>query len=285
MTGMARRALIVLAGTLTLLLSGSTPSFGGSFRDALADGRPCPMCPELLVAPAGQFVMGSPAAEPERVGGETQVPVLIGKPFAVGKFAVTFDEWDACSADGGCNGYRPDDLGWGRGKLPVINVNWNDAQSYVSWLSAKTGKAYRLLSEAEREYVARAGTTTPFWWGAAISTDQANYNGEHAYLGGGPKGEYRKRTLPVDGFAANPWGFHQVHGNVWEWTQDCWSDSNEGNPADGGGRTAGDCGRRTVRGGSWYNIPSWLRAARRHWYGASIRLPVISFRVARGLDP
>jgi formylglycine-generating enzyme required for sulfatase activity len=281
---MMRRELSV-RGALGLLLLGSGPSLGESFRDPLLGGQPCPICPEQLVAPAGPFVMGSPPSEPERVAGETQVQVTIGKPFAVSKFAVTFEEWDACTADGGCNGYRPDDLGWGRGKMPVINVNWDDAQSYISWLRAKTGKAYRLLSEAEREYVARAGTTTPFWWGSSISTDQANYNGDHTYLGGGPRGEYRKRPLPVNSFGANPWGFYQMHGNVWEWTQDCWTDSNEGNPGDGGARTASDCGRRVVRGGSWYNIASWVRAARRHWYGAAIRLPVIGFRVARPLEP
>ena len=99
--------------------------------------------------------------------------MAIAKPFAVGMFAVTFDELDACVADGGCNGYRPDDRGWGRGERPVINVSWDDATAYVAWLSRKTGKAYRLLTEAEREYAARAGTSSAFWWGDSISTSQA----------------------------------------------------------------------------------------------------------------
>ena len=94
----------------------------------------------------------------------------------------------------------------------------------MAWLSRKTGKTYRLLSEAEREYVARAGTTTPFWWGSTISTSQANYDGNYTY-GGGPKGEYRQKTVPVDSFQPNPWGLYQVHGNVWEWVEDCWNDS------------------------------------------------------------
>ena len=111
------------------------------------------------------------------------------KPFAVGRFAITFEEWDACVADGGCNGHRPSDEGWGRGRRPVINVSWDDAKAYVAWLSRKTGKSYRLLTEAEREYVARAGTTTPFWWGSSISTGQANYDGKDAYAGGS-KGEW-----------------------------------------------------------------------------------------------
>jgi hypothetical protein len=150
------------------------PGSGQSFRDRLADGQPCPLCPEMVVAPAGKFTMGSPRNEPGRQEGETQIPVEIARPFAVGRFAVTFDQWDACLADGGCNGYRPNDRGWGRGNRPVIYVNWADANAYAEWLSRKTGKAYRLLSEAEREYVTRAGTTTPFWWGSSIAPDQAS---------------------------------------------------------------------------------------------------------------
>jgi hypothetical protein len=139
-----------------------TPRSGKTFQDRLVDGDPCPMCPEMVVAPAGAFTMGSPPGEPARAPGEAQVRVTIDRPFAVGKFAITFDQWDACTADGGCNGYRPSDPGWGRGDRPVINVNWNDATAYAEWLSRKTGKTFRLLSEAEREYVTRAGATTHF---------------------------------------------------------------------------------------------------------------------------
>ena len=145
---------------------------------------------EMVVVPAGEFIMGSPESEEERYSDEgPQREVTFGQRFAVGRFAVTFEEWDACVADGGCNGYRPDDEGWGRGRRPVINVSWDDAQAYAAWLSRKTGKTYRLLSEAEWEYVVRAGTTTPFWWGASISLQQANYDGNYTY-GSGPKGEY-----------------------------------------------------------------------------------------------
>jgi formylglycine-generating enzyme required for sulfatase activity len=125
--------------------------------------------------------------------------VTIPRPFAVGSFAVTFAEWDACIADGGCNGYEPK-TEWGRGTLPVINVSWDDAKAYAGWLSRKTGKTYRLLSEAEREYVTRAGTTTAFWWGSSISTSQANYDGRFTFAGGA-KGEFRGKTVPVDSFA------------------------------------------------------------------------------------
>jgi len=191
--------------------------------------------------------------------------VSIAKPFAVGKLAVTFDEWDACVADGGCNGYKPADQGWGRAERPVINVIWDDAKACVAWVSRKTGKTYRLLSDAERKYVTRADTTTPFWWGSSITPKQANYdpvdenNGPYdpADQYNRPSNENRERTLPVDSFEPNPWWLYNVHGNIWELTEDCWNDSNTGDPGDGRARTTGDCGARVVRGGSWLHGPSW----------------------------
>src|SRR5262245_8873329 len=145
------------------------PGSGQRFRDVMVGGQPCDFCPELVVAPAGSFSMGSPGYEAGRRSQEDQVKVTIARPFAVSRFAITFDQWDACVADGGCYGYQADDNGWGRSKLPVINVNWYEAISLTVWLQRKTGRRYRLLSDSEREYVARAGTTTPFWWGADIS--------------------------------------------------------------------------------------------------------------------
>jgi formylglycine-generating enzyme required for sulfatase activity len=248
--------------------------------------KDCDRCPEMVVVPAGDFTMGSPASEHERSSGEAQLRVSIGYPFAVARFAATFDEWDACVADGGCNSYIPDDQGWGRGKHPVINVNWNDAKAYTTWLSRKTGKTYRLLSEAEREYVTRAGTITPFWWGSSITPKQANYNGsEYPYEGGGSTGEYRKRTVPVDSFEPNPWGLYQVHGNVWDWTEDCWNESNAGNPGDGTARTSGNCTIRVVRGGSWYKYPEKLRSAGRSSDSTGYRNYSNGFRLARTLNP
>ena len=259
------------------------PSSGKAFQDRLADGKLCPMCPEMVVVPAGTFMMGSPPSEPDRRPDEAQMPVTITQPFSVGKFAITFDQWDACVADGGCR-YQPSDRGWGRGNRPVINVNWADANAYAEWLSQKTGKTYRLLSEAEREYVTRAGTTTPFWWGPSITPKQANYVGNYIY-GGGTKGEYRQQTVPVDSFEANPWGLFNVHGNVWEWMEDCWNDGNRGNPGNGSARTTGDCTRRVVRGGSWYDLPQSLRAAIRFRSAASERSSNLGFRLARTLNP
>jgi formylglycine-generating enzyme required for sulfatase activity len=254
------------------------PGSGESFKD-------CANCPEMAIAPSGSFMMGSPKDEPEhQKEEEPQHKVTIAKPFAVGKFAVTFAEWDACADDGGCGGNKPSDSGWGRGDRPVINVNWNEAKDYIDWLSKKTGKEYRLLSEAEREYATRAGTATPFWWGRSITPALANYHGSaEPYKGGGSKGEYRQKTLPVKSFKANPWGLYQVHGNIWEWVEDCWNENYNGAPSDGSARTTGDCSRRLLRGGSWGIVPQCLRAALRFWFYPDDRYFNIGFRLARTL--
>lgn len=240
--------------------------------------KECDACPEMVVVPAGSFTMGSPANESNRNDDEgPQRAVRFSEQFAVGKFSVTFEEWDACVADGGCNGYRPADQGWGRGKRPVINVSWNDSQVYLQWLSRRTGKAYRLLSEAEREYVTRAGSMTPFWWGTSTSPQQANYDD------GNRAG--RSKTVPVDTFQPNAFGFHHVHGNVWEWVEDCYHSSYRDGPTDGSARTSGNCTNRVLRGGSWSNVSSGLRAALREKSTTGNRNYVIGFRVARTLQP
>jgi len=239
----------------------------------------------MVVAPAGNFVMGSPDSELNRAKYEgPRHRVMFARQFAVGKFAVTFDEWDACVTDGGCSGYRPNDESWGRNRRPVINVSWDDANAYVAWLSSKTGKGYRLLSEAEREYVARAGSRMAFWWGSSISPRQANYNGTYIY-GNGPTGEYRQRTVPVDLFQSNRWGIFQVHGNVWEWTRDCWHESYAGAPADGSPWESGKCDYRIVRGGSWATYPGDLRSAVRGRFAIDFRSNSLGFRVARAVAP
>jgi formylglycine-generating enzyme required for sulfatase activity len=248
--------------------------------------RECDKCPEMVVIPAGTFSMGAPKGEEGASRDEVpQHDVVLSRAFAAGRFAVTFDEWDACVADGGCNGYRPDDKGWGRGHRPVINISWNDAKTYTAWLSGKTGKNYRLLSEAEREYATRAGTATPFWWGSSISTEQANYNGNYTFGKNsryGPKGEFRERTLPVDSFGPNPWGLYQVHGNVFEWTEDCkhtYSDAS----SDGAAWAPAGCGFRIARGGSWYSFPDYLRAAHREVRSRNDRSNDLGFRIVRKL--
>ena len=264
--------------------------------------KDCPTCPEMVVVPTGTFTMGSTESEPGRLDREDQVQVTFSKPLAVGRFAVTRGEFASFVADtghktdGGCHaltgtewklqpdrswrsaGFAQDD------RHPVVCVNWDDAKAYAAWLSAKTGKTYRLMSESEREYVTRAGTPTPFWWGVSITSNQANFNGSaEPYKIGGTKGEYRQRTVPVDSFEANPWGLYNVHGNVWEWTEDCWNGKNAGNPGNGSARTSRDCSSRVLRGGSWSNVPQVLRAADRYYSLPVIRSPILGFRMARTL--
>jgi formylglycine-generating enzyme required for sulfatase activity len=272
-----------------------TPGSGERFRD-------CPDCPEMVVVPAGSFTMGSPPDEPGRAAErEDQVPVSIAKPFAVGAFAVTRGEFAAFAAatghkpDGGCYIWTGTtweehaDRSWRSvnfpqdDRHPALCINLQDARAYVFWLQQKTGKAYRLLSEAEREYAARAGTATPFWWGTSISTDEANYDGRTALVQGG-KGAWRQRTLPVDSFRPNPWGLYGVHGNVWDWTEDCWNEANFGNPGNGRPRWSGDCRWRVVRGGAWNYPPGDLRAAHRYWNVPHNRSTVQGLRVARALS-
>ena len=261
----------------------------GRPRQAMKPGRvfrDCETCPEMVVVPAGSFTMGSPALEEDRFDSEgPQHAVMISRAFAVGKYEVTFAEWDACVASGGCNGYRPGDRGWGRGRRPVIDVSWNDAQAFVSWLSRKTGKEYRLLSESEWEYAARAGTSGPFHFGETISTDQANYAGYYTY-GPGRKGVYRGKTVPVGSFPSNAFGLHDMHGNVREWVEECWHASYSGAPSDGSAwTTGGDCSGRVLRGGSWLDEPGVLRSAYRSWVSSGVRFSLDGFRVSRTLTP
>lgn len=270
------------------------PGAGERFKD-------CSDCPEMVVVPAGQFVMGSPPDEPERDGErEDQVRATIAKPFAIGAFAVTRGEFAAFVAatghklDEGCYvwtgttweeradrswhspGFDQDD------RHPVTCVDLKAAKAYAAWLSEKTGKSYRLPSETEREYATRAGTATPFWWGLSISTDWANYSGTVGDAQG-PTDTWRQRAVRVDSFRPNAWGLYHVHGNVWDWTDDCWNESNLGNPGDGSVRTTGDCTWRVARGGAWNYAPNYLRSAFRYWNLPHNRSGVQGMRVARTL--
>lgn len=247
--------------------------------------RECEGCPEMTVVPAGSFRMGSPPTERGRSNSEgPRHTVDLPRPFAIGKFAVTFDEWAACVKDGGCNRYEPFDRGWGKDQRPVINVSWDDAQAYVTWLSSKTGKLYRLPSEAEREYATRAGTETPFSFGSGISPEQANYDGTQAY-DLGPRGQFRRQTVPVDSFSPNSWDLYQMHGNVWEWTQDCWNPNYDGAPNYGAAWSGGNCSLRVLRGGSWSSHPTNLRSADRFSFATNFRGERVGLRVVRTLAP
>ncbi len=242
-----------------------------------------PWCPEMVVIPAGSFLVGSPEGEEGRSPDEgPQHEVTFARPFALGRYPVTFDEYDHFCAE--TRRGKPGDLGWGRGLHPVINVSWEDAESYCKWLSDVTTQPYRLPSEAEREYACRAGTTTPFWTGATIRADQANYDGNYTY-GHGAKGPHRQRTTPVDSFPANPWELHDLHGNVWEWCADRWHGSYAGAPDNGAPWLQGKDSRRVMRGGSWSNSPGLLRSATRYWFEPGGRSDSLGFRVSRTLTP
>ena len=244
---------------------------GDSFKECAQD------CPEMVVIPAGEFTMGSPASEQGRNGSEEpQHRVVFVKPLAVARFEVTFDDWDACVAHGDCA--RLSDGGYGRGRQPVINVTWYDAQQYAAWLSRMTGKPYRLLSEAEFEYAARAGTLTAYPWGDEIGRNNANC------AGCGSKWD-NKQPAPVGSFAANGFGLYDMHGNVLQWVEDCYHDSYKGAPSDGSAWTEVDCARRVVRGGEWDGNPQGLRSAFRYNLTPDDRDSVLGFRLARTLTP
>ncbi len=255
--------------------------------------------PEMVVIPGGTFLMGAPEDEEGRSDDEGPQHGVTVPRFAMGRFAVTFDDYDAFCGETGRE--RPGDGDWGRGRRPVIHVSWDDAQAYCAWASERTGAAYRLPSEAEWEYACRAGTTTPFSFGETISTDQANYDGDISY-GNGRTGEDRqqsngigfmvggpiddrKQTTPVGTFPANAFGLHDMHGNVQEWCEDLWHDSYAGAPADGSAWVVNqdDFNARVVRGGSGNNKPIGLRSADRSGVGPVNRFDTLGLRVARTL--
>jgi formylglycine-generating enzyme required for sulfatase activity len=247
--------------------------------------RDCPICPEMVVAHR-EFMMGSPDSERGRGSNEGPQRKVAVRSFAVGKFEVTFAQWDACAAEGGCK-HRPHDADWGRGRRPVINVSWHDATHFAAWLSRKTGRSYRLPTEAEWEYAARAITDAsaphpPFSTGATINYKQANYDANFTYADG-KMGLFRQKTVEVGRFPRNAFGLHDMHGNVWEWVQDCYKDGYRDAPTDGSAVVSRDCSQRILRGGSWNYFPQLLRSAYRYATAPDIRLEIVGFRVARSL--
>ena len=246
----------------------------------------CAFCPVMVIVPAGTFVMGSPEEERGRLDHEgPQHEVAIGSPFAVGKFEITFDEWDACVSDGGCDGYSPSDEGWGRGIRPAINVNYYDMKNYMTWLSQRTGKSYRFLTEAEWEYAARAGAITIYPWGDEPDPSHANY-GADTCCDGRAQGDdtWDDMTAPVGSFPPNTFGLYDLHGNVYERVEDCWNHSYDGAPSDGAAWLTGDCSAYVLRGGSWISPPELIRSAERDAYTRYYRAKVLGFRVARSLE-
>ena len=238
----------------------SLPPLPQLFRDHLKSGG---RAPEMLVIPQGTFTTTN-----------RQV-VTIRAPFAISRYEITFAEWDLCVSRGGCNGYAPHDEGWGaRTRRPVINVSWYDALSYVSWLSRETGKNYRLPSETEWEYAGRAGSPAAFSWGTSVGSNNANCDG----CGGGWDNSW---TAPVGSFAPNRYGLHDIHGNVWEWVEDCWHRQGSASQAP---YTQGTCHSRVLRGGSWTDKAELLTFQSRLRYAAVNRSTDAGFRVVSDYD-
>ncbi len=247
--------------------TGLTP--GQTFRDKLKSGGEGPL---MMVIPAGRFLMGSPDDELGRHDNEgPQHEVHIAQPFALGVYTVSFNEYDRFCHETGRE--LPNDEKWGRGNQPVINVSWHDAQSYCEWLSQQAQHHYRLPSEAEWEYACRAGTQTLYYTGECINKSQAHC--------------FDIRALSVGSFSPNAFGLHDMHGNVWEWTQDCWHDNYQNAPYNGSAwqeKDVSNCNYRTVRGGSWGNFePRYLRSASRLWYDVQEIKSNLGFRIARDL--
>ena len=261
-------ALLHLA--LTPAAAGAqTPAVGQVFKDCETG------CPEMVVVPAGSFMMGSPSSEAGRGDNEGPVRrVAIPRPFAVGRYEVTYDEWDACIRDGGCEpagGLVANDQGWGRGRRPVIEVNQDSAEAFTAWLSARTGKGYRLLTEAEWEYSARAGTSTPYSTGDTITTEQANFGST-----------WEGNTREVGAYPPNAFGLHDMHGNVDEWAGGCGARqaSEDVGPGD---RSISQACAPILRGGGWNSYEGGLRSAYRNPMVAGYSHDSSGFRVAREL--
>jgi formylglycine-generating enzyme required for sulfatase activity len=231
--------------------------------------RDCQKCPQLVLIPAGAFIMGSTEMFPFE-GPVHQV--VIRKPFYIGQREVTFEEWDACVADGGCD-YSPSHRGVDSGSLPVTNLDWEDTQRYLDWLTKKTGKTYRLPSESEWEYAARAGSTTTYSWGRTMEKNRANCSGCND--------EPSDNTIATGSYPANDFGLYDMAGNAAEWVEDCWNDSYKSAPTDGSAWIKPRCQERVLRGGSFNNDPRYLRSASRFKYDFDVRYYTNGFRVVR----
>lgn len=234
--------------------------------------KDCPTCPVLIALSRGTFKMGNNTGDPSE---KPAHQVSIAKPFAIGKYEVTAEQWDACVEAGACSRVTSD--GNHSKTSPVRDVSWDDAQQYVQWLAKTTGKPYRLPTEAEWEYAARGGTSTRYWWGEQMRNGMANCKG---------CGEPWQKDAPanVGSFPANPFGIHDMNGSVWEWVADCWHNSYKGAPADGHAWDEPNCRMRVIRGGSWREDPSYMPSSTRFKYDASVRHTQNGFRVARAME-
>ena len=277
-------------GTVLLWLAVSPPAFGD---DTLVPGdefKDCPQCPVMVVVPSGETRIGTPPVDQGRPYSEgRRREVRVNDPFAMGKFEVTFDEWDACVNEGACANAQDDGLG--RGKRPVINISWTEADAYTRWLKRKTGKTYRIPTEAEWEYSARAGADAERFFGLRkedvckfgnvydeTAQRELDFGWDHL-----PCDDGFAETAPAGSFSPNAFGLHDMLGNVWEWTLDCRVKLWQHAPADTSPRLDGDCSERAFRGASWVNHPPWyLRSGDRYKF-VGARYNDLGFRVARDL--
>jgi len=263
--------LVVMAASLALLdaCAGERSAGQSVGASALASLGPAfaTLDADLVPIPAGSFVMGDLA----RTGWKEPLPLhpVRLRAFRLSRYDVTFEQFDAFARASGRA--LPDDSGWGRGRRPVIHVDFGEVQAFLAWLNAQSGRHFRLPSEAEWEYAARAGTTTMYPWGDEDAHDRRNGSADVG------------RTTPVGSYPPNAWGLYDMIGNVWEWLPDCWHDSYEGAPGDGSAWSGGSCARRVFRGGSWDNDPTWLRVADRSSFGTTERMDGVGFRIAEDL--
>lgn len=274
-----------------------TPNWANARDEKLTAGtvfQDCAECPEMVVVPPGTFMMGDDKSLPTKDRTTPIHQVTIAYSFAVGRFEITFDEWDACVDDGGCR-YKPTHLGWakndhqhtwGRSGYPVFKVSWFAVQTYLRWLNSKTGGGYRLLSEAEWEYMARDGTTTMFNTGDALTDKQANFTAKGTHYQR-KTGNWEKKTMSVGSYPPNAFGIYDVHGNVGELVADCYHPNYDGAPTDGSVWDSGPtCNNRTVRGGAWSNRSRVMHSATRAGgYTNSFSTTSGGFRVAKSLEP
>lgn len=232
---------------------------------AAEEWRPCPQCPPMVTIPAGKALMGDDASK--FANEKPAVPVAIPRPFALSATEVSFDDWRECVAAKACRGGQ-DDHTWGRAKRPVINVTWDDARAYAAWVGARSGLACRLPREAEWEYAARSGVPTGYWWGEEVGQGRLNCRD---CLGKEPP----YGSKPVRSFPPSPWGLHEMNGNVWEWTADCWTPDHS-KPAAGHDDS---CRDKVVKGGSWYYFSAMSRASARAKNDAAVWSYNIGVRV------
>lgn len=305
MKRMIHRGFSIRAAVAGIALCGGLAATAQADEDVGDTFTDCSVCPEMIVLPAGSFLMGSPESEPERRENEKQRRVTFAKPFAISPTPITWNQWEACVRDRWCEGAAIDEalrLGmdgnpnpnyrdYGRGTRPAVGMSWFDAQHFVGWLNWKSDSDddnYRMPSEAEWEYAARAGTTTTFPWGNELDYDYGNFGQRSDGLGGHVEGrdQWLDETSPVASFPPNAWGVYDMHGNIFEWTQDCFQADLSSAPVDGSVNTEGDCSVRVFRAGTYTSNAYMQRSARRGApYKATARgRNYLGFRVVKTLD-